>query len=327
MFPTYRGRRLRSHPALRDLVQETRLSVKDLVCPIFIKQGLKGKQSVETLPGQFQFGLDALADEAKSIADLGIPAVLLFGVPEHKDALGSRASKDEGVIQQAISVIKTAAPALLVITDVCFCEYTDHAHCGVIKETPQGWDVDNDETLIILGQQAVSHARAGSDMIAPSGMMDGQVLAIRDALDVAGFPQLPIMSYSAKFASHFYGAFRAAAESGLAEGDRSTYQMPYTNTGEALREVEADIAEGADIIMVKPALAYLDVIARVKDQYPEMLLATYSVGTEYAMLKAAIEKGLMKEEHAILETHTAMKRAGADILITYFAKVLAGFLK
>ncbi len=326
MFPIHRMRRLRSTAQLRNLLQQHRVSVHDLICPIFVKHGLKGKQAIATLPGQFQFGLDTLAEEAKEIAALGISAVLLFGVPEHKDTMGSDSYSDNGIIQQAVKIVKDAVPELLVITDVCFCEYTDHSHCGVLKESSHGWDVDNDETLVLLGKQAVSHAKAGADMIAPSGMMDGAVRFIREALDAAGFIDTPIMSYAAKFASNLYGAFRDAAESGLSEGDRNSYQMQTTNMNEAMREVSYDVEEGADILMVKPASLYLDVVHAVKQRFPDYPLAIYHVGTEYAMIKQGVANGLFDEDKILLETFTSFKRAGADLLITYFAKDLAGLV-
>jgi porphobilinogen synthase len=272
------------------------------------------------MPGHAQLTVGHLANEVREIAALGIPAVILFGIPEHKDAVGSDACSDAGIIPQAVKAIKDAAPELLVITDVCFCEFTDHGHCGIVASKGGRTDVDNDATLEILGRQAVAHARAGADMLAPSGMMDGMVRAIRTSLDGAGFAQLPIMSYAAKYASAFYGPFREAAESAPQFGDRRTYQMDPANAREALREVQLDVAEGADILMVKPALSYLDVIHRVRTAHPEVPLAAYNVSGEYAMVKAAAANGWLDERRTTLEVLTSIKRAGADVILTYHAK-------
>ena len=321
-FPIYRPRRLRRNENFRRLVRETALSVDDLIMPLFIVPGTRVTNPISSMPGIAQLSIDRAVEECKEIRDLGIPGVILFGIPEHKDAIGSDAYDDHGIMQNALRALKEQVPGLLLITDVCFCEYTDHGHCGIIK----GQDVDNDATLEILVKEALSHARAGADMVAPSDMMDGRVGAIRQALDREGFPHMPIMAYAAKFASGFYGPFREAAESTPQFGDRRSYQMDPPNAEEALREVELDIAEGADIIMVKPALPYLDIIRRVKEKfsYP---LAAYNVSGEYAMIKAAALNGWLDGERVMLEALTGIKRAGADIILTYFAKEAAKILK
>ncbi len=277
------------------------------------------------MPGQYQLSLDRLGETLAEASELRIPAVILFGIPEHKDARGSAALRDDGIVQEAIRLARRVAPDLLVITDLCFCEYTDHGHCGPLKETQGRHDVDNDATLALLAQQAISHARAGADIIAPSGMMDGMVQAIRQGLDAAGHATVPIMSYAAKFASGYYGPFREAAESTPAFGDRRGYQMDPANTNEAIREVALDLAEGADIVMVKPALAYLDVIFRVKETYG-VPVAAYNVSGEYAMVKAAASQGWIDERRIVLETLTAMKRAGTDMILTYHACDVARWL-
>jgi len=304
------------------LVRETKLSVDDLIMPLFIVPGTRVTNPITSMPGIAQLSIDRAVEECKAIRDLGLPGVILFGIPEHKDAVGSDAYNDHGIIQRALAVLKEQVPGLLLITDVCFCEYTDHGHCGIVK----GQDVDNDATLEILVKEALSHARAGADMVAPSDMMDGRVGAIRQALDSEGFPHVPILAYAAKFASGFYGPFREAAESTPQFGDRRSYQMDPPNAEEALREVEMDIAEGADIVMVKPALPYLDIIRRVKEKfgYP---VAAYNVSGEYAMIKAAALNGWLDEERVMLEALTGIKRAGADIILTYFAKDAARVLK
>lgn len=321
-----RLRRLRRTPQLRALVQETSLSVSHLILPLFICAGENICNPISSMPGHFQLSVDQLADEAKHISNLGIPAVLLFGIPESKDSLGQDAYRDDGVIQRAIRAIKKAAPNLVVIADVCFCEYTDHGHCGIVNDNTGHLDVDNDATLELLALQSVSLALAGADVIAPSGMMDGMVAAIRQALDSADFQHIPILSYAVKYASSFYGPFRSAADYTLQFGDRSTYQMNPANGAEALREAELDIAEGADMLMVKPAVHYLDVIYRVKQQFPEVPLAAYHVSGEYAMIKAAAAQGLIDEQRAVMETLISIKRAGADMIITYYAKIVAGWL-
>ncbi len=321
-FPIYRPRRLRRTENLRRLVRETALSVNDLIMPLFIVPGAKVKNPISSMPGIAQLSVDQVVEECKEIRDLGVPGVILFGIPDHKDAVGSDAYNDDGIIQRALRALKEQTPGLLLITDVCFCEYTDHGHCGIIK----GQDVDNDATLEILVKESLSHARAGADMVAPSDMMDGRIGAIRQALDAEGFPHLPIMAYSAKFASGFYGPFREAAESTPQFGDRRSYQMDPPNAEEALREVELDIAEGADIVMVKPALPYLDIIRRVKEKfgYP---VAAYNVSGEYAMIRAAALNGWLDGERVMMEALTSIKRAGADIILTYFAKEVAQLLR
>lgn len=316
-----RLRRLRRTESLRQLVRETSLNVSDLVYPLFVTYGTGIKNEITSMPGIYQLSIDMLALEAKEVAGFGIPAVILFGIPELKDEMGSAAYAPDGIIQQATKAIKEMAPNLLVITDVCLCEYTDHGHCGVIR----GDEVDNDATLGLLSKMAVSHAEAGADIVAPSGMMDGQVKAIRQALDESGFTHIPILSYSAKYASAFYGPFREAAESAPQFGDRRTYQMDPPNIREALREIEQDITEGADMVMVKPALAYLDVIRKARDTFNHPL-AAYNVSGEYSMVKAAAQCGWIDEHRTILEILTSIKRAGADIIITYHAKEIARWL-
>jgi porphobilinogen synthase len=314
-FPRYRARRLRATESLRRLVQETTLAPSDFVMPLFITPGRGVRQEIVSLPGQYRLSVDQAVEEARAIADLGILAVLLFGLPEQKDAVGREAYSATGAVQQAVRAMKQAVPSLLVVTDVCLCEYTDHGHCGVVD----GVHIVNDLTLDVLSQAALSHAEAGADIIAPSDMMDGRVGAIREALDAKGYTQVPIMAYAAKYASSFYGPFRDAVESTPQFGDRRSYQMDPPNVREALREVRLDIEEGADIVMVKPALPYLDVIYRVR-QSTDLPLAAYNVSGEFAMLKAAAQRGWLDEERAILEALTSIKRAGADIIITYFAQ-------
>jgi porphobilinogen synthase len=317
-FPTHRARRLRRTATLRRLVAETRPSVDGLVLPLFVVPGARVANPIASMPGVAQLSVDRVVEECRAVADLGIPAVILFGIPEHKDAYGSEAWSDGGVIPQAIGAIKRALPDLVVITDVCLCEYTDHGHCGVVQDGR----VQNDPTLELLTKEAVAHARAGADVVAPSDMMDGRVAAIRAGLDAAGFSELAIMSYAAKYASAFYGPFRDAAQSTPQFGDRRGYQMDSANAREALREVQLDVEEGADIVMVKPALAYLDVIQRVRAAV-DVPVAAYAVSGEYAMIKAAAAAGMLDEERAMLEAHTAIVRAGASIVLTYFAKALA----
>ena len=322
-FPQLRLRRLRQHTALRELVRETELTVRDLILPLFVRHGTNTRQPIASMPGQAQLSPDLLADEVREIVDLAIPGVILFGIPAWKDVSGSAALRDDGIVQQAVRKIKEIAPDLLVITDLCFCEYTDHGHCGVVIDHGGRSDVDNDETLELLSQQSVSHAKAGADVIAPSGMMDGMVAAIRKGLDAAGHEQTPILSYAAKYASAFYGPFREAAESAPRFGDRRSYQMDPANAREALREVALDLAEGADLVMVKPALSYLDVICRVKQAHPEVPLCAYNVSGEYSMMKAAAANGWLDEQRTTLEILTSIKRAGADMIITYSAKDVA----
>ena len=321
-FPNYRPRRLRSSPALRKLVCETRLSVEQLVLPLFARGGKKLRRAIAAMPGVFQLSPDEIVREAAAAHALGVPAVLLFGIPEKKDASASGAFAKNGIVQQTVRLLKKELPSLLVITDVCLCEYMAHGHCGIVSHGK----ILNDPTLKILAQTALSHSEAGADIVAPSDMMDGRVRAIRDALDKNGFSETPIMSYAAKFASAFYGPFREAAESAPQFGDRRSYQMDAANTNEALREVALDISEGADIVMVKPALAYLDIIHRVKTEfgYPT---AAYAVSGEHAMIKAAAATGWIDERAVTLESLLAMRRAGADILITYAAMDVAKWLK
>ncbi len=325
-YPLHRPRRLRGHPKLRDLVRESSLSVVDLIYPMFIYHGTNLKREIGSMPGQFQRSLDHFGEAVAEVADLGIPAVILFGIPAEKDERGSAACLDRGIVQEAIRIAKKIAPELLVITDVCFCEYTDHGHCGPLKEWAGRVDVDNDAALPLLAEQAVSHARAGADMVAPSGMMDGMIAAIRSGLDGTGYTHLPILSYAAKFASGYYGPFREAAESTPAFGDRRTYQMDPANGDEAIREVALDLAEGADLVMVKPALAYLDIVRRVKDEF-SVPVAAYNVSGEYAMVKAAAANGWIDERRVVLETLTGFKRAGADMILTYHALDVARWLR
>jgi porphobilinogen synthase len=308
------------------MVCETRLSAHDLIYPLFVYHGNNLRREIPSMPGQFQVSLDRLGEAVAEVSELGIPAILLFGIPEQKDAHGSAACRDDGIVQQAIKIARQVAPEVLVITDLCFCEYTDHGHCGPLAEIGGRLDVDNDATLPMLAEQAVSHARAGADMIAPSGMMDGMVQAIRQGLDHAGFTSLPIMSYAAKFASGYYGPFREAAESAPSFGDRRSYQMDPANSDEAVREVALDLAEGADIVMVKPALAYLDIILRVKQTFG-VPVAAYNVSGEYAMVKAAAANGWIDERRIVLETLTSMKRAGTDMILTYHALDVARWLR
>jgi len=316
-----RLRRLRYNPIIRDMVRETELLKTDLIYPLFVMPGEKVKNPVKSMPGVFQFSIDTLVEECKEVRDLGIPAVILFGIPEHKDEKGSEAYDPNGIVQKAIRAIKKEVKDLLVITDVCMCEYTSHGHCGLLD----GEEILNDETLTLLAKEAVSHAEAGADMVAPSDMMDGRVLAIRKALNYKGFTKIPIMSYAAKYASGYYGPFRDAAESTPAFGDRRSHQMDTGNINEALREVEADIEEGADIVMVKPAGPYLDVIRKVKERF-EMPTAAYQVSGEYAMIKAAGQNNWIDEKRVMLESLTAIKRAGADMFLTYFAKDVANYI-
>ncbi|MBE3558396.1 MAG: porphobilinogen synthase [Ktedonobacteraceae bacterium] len=321
-FPTVRLRRTRQNEKLRSLVRETHLSVDQLIYPLFIAEGLAEPREISSMPGVMQWPLEHLGREIERIAGLGIPAVLLFGIPGAKDEVGSQAYAEQGIIQQAIRRLKAAAPETLVITDVCLCEYTSHGHCGVIHNSV----VQNDESLELLARMALSHVEAGADIVAPSDMMDGRVGAIRRVLDEHGFKQTPIMAYSAKFASGFYGPFREAADSAPQFGDRRAYQMDPANAREALREVDLDIAEGADIVMVKPALAYLDVIRRVRD-HCNLPLAAYNVSGEYAMIKAAAKAGWLDERRVVMEVLTGIRRAGADMIITYFAPDVAQWLR
>lgn len=320
-FPELRLRRLRRNKALRSLFRETHFDTGNLIYPLFVREGHYLKQEIPSLPGNFHFSVDMLPKEVEEIARLGLPGIILFGIPDAKDELGSGAYHPEGIIQRAVSIIKQTVPELLVITDICLCEYTSHGHCGVVVD---GY-VDNDKTLELLAQTALSHAQSGADIVAPSDMMDGRVKAIRHSLDRSGFLLIPILSYSSKYASAFYGPFRDAAESAPQFGDRCSYQMDPPNWREALREVEQDIAEGADIVMVKPALAYLDVIRKVRDTFLHPL-AAYNVSGVFAMVKAAAERGWIDERRVVLEILTSIKRAGADVIITYHAKEVATWL-
>ncbi|GCE49515.1 porphobilinogen synthase [Thermosporothrix hazakensis] len=322
LFPSVRLRRTRQNEKLRALVRETRLSVEQLIYPLFVAEGIKEPLPIESMPGVNQWPVEALDTVAEQVVQAGIPAVLLFGIPAHKDEVGSEAYAEQGIIQQAIRRLKAIQPELLVITDVCLCEYTSHGHCGVVKNGT----VQNDESLVLLARMAVSHAEAGADIVAPSDMMDGRVEALRHALDEHGFSGLPIMAYSVKYASGFYGPFREAAESAPQFGDRRSYQMDPANVREALREVELDVAEGADMIMVKPALAYMDVIRRVRENY-DLPLVAYNVSGEYSMVKAAAQNGWIDEKQIVMEIMTGLRRAGADMIITYHALDIARWLR
>lgn len=328
LFPSYRPRRLRGSKALRKLVRETAVSVDDLIMPLFVRPGKGVKNEIGSMKGNYQMSVDVLVEEALELEGMGVSGVILFGIPDSKDPQATGAYAEDGIVQQAVRAIKEKVGDILVITDVCLCEYTDHGHCGhIVKDKRTGqYDVDNDATLELLKKTALSHAKAGADIVAPSDMMDGRVGAIREVLDKDGFTKLPIMSYAAKYASAFFGPFRDAAESPPKFGDRRTYQMDPPNAREALREVAMDIDEGADIVMVKPALPYLDIIRIIKDEfaYP---VAAYSVSGEFAMVKAAAEKGWLGEREIALEMLTSIKRAGADIIITYWAKDAAKWLK
>jgi len=321
-FPQTRLRRLRYNPLIRDMVQETELSVKDFIYPLFVCPGEKIKKPVGSMPDVYQMSIDVLVEECKEVADLGIPAVILFGIPSHKDEVGSEAYDEEGIIQKAVRQIKKEVKDLVVITDVCMCEYTSHGHCGVLR----GEEILNDETVELLAKEALTHAKAGADIVAPSDMMDGRVAAIRKILDENGFQNIPIISYAAKYASGFYGPFREAAESTPKFGDRRSHQMNPANVLEALWEVELDIQEGADIVMVKPAGPYLDVIYRVKEKFG-MPTAAYQVSGEYSMIKAAALNNWIDGERVMMESLISIKRAGADLILTYFAKEAAKFLK
>lgn len=320
-FNFKRFRRLRYNPIIRDMVRETELSKNDLIYPLFVLPGKKVKNPVKSMPGVFQYSIDTLVEECKEVRDLGIPAIILFGIPEHKDEQGSEAYDPNGIVQKAIRAIKQEVKDLLVITDVCLCEYTSHGHCGLIDAN----EILNDETIALLAKEAVSHIEAGADMVAPSDMMDGRVFAIRKALDYKGYTKIPIMSYAAKYSSGYYGPFRDAAESSPAFGDRKSHQMDIGNINEALREVEADIEEGADIVMVKPAGPYLDVIKKVKEKFG-MPTAAYQVSGEYSIIKAAGQNNWIDEERVMIESLTSIKRAGADMILSYFAKDAARWI-
>ena len=321
-FPAYRPRRLRKNENFRRMIRETKVSVDDLVYPLFVISGKDVKKPISSMPGHFQMSIDYLVKEVQKAKEAGIPAVLLFGIPEKKDEAASGAFVKDGIIQQAVKRIKDRVPDIVLITDVCLCEYTSHGHCGMLEKG----DVDNDTTLEVLAETAMSHARAGVDMVAPSAMMDGQVGAIREALDEAGYENLPIMAYSAKYASCFYGPFREAAESAPQFGDRKSYQMDPANADEAIREMSLDVEEGADIIMVKPALPYLDIIRRAREEF-DLPIAAYNVSGEFAMIKAAANLGWIDGEKAMIESLTSIKRAGADIIVTYFAPEAAKLLR
>lgn len=326
-------RRLRLSPGIRNMVRETSLEPSDFIYPLFVTHGSGIKQEISSMPGVFQWSPDLLAEEAKNIAELGIPAVILFGIPKSKDPIGLENFSENGIVQQSIRVIKQSVPDMIVITDVCLCEYTDHGHCGILNlgenknlNLPEGY-VLNDATLEVLIKVAVSHAQAGANMVAPSSMMDGMVAAIRDGLDAHNFEHIPILSYSVKYASTFYGHFREAAQGAPKSGDRKSHQMDPANVREALQEAALDVQEGADMLMVKPALAYLDVIHLLRQTYPEISLAAYNVSGEYAMIKAAAANGWLDERRTVLEVLLSIKRAGADLIITYHAKEAAQWLK
>jgi len=317
----FRPRRLRKNLAIREMVRENHLNVKDFIYPVFVEEGENIRKEISSMPGIFRYSLDQIDAELKEVVDLGIPSIMLFGIPKKKDAEGSESWNDEGIVQQAIRYIKKNYPSLYVMADVCFCEYTDHGHCGVIVDG----DVDNDKTLTNLEKQSLSMVKAGADLLAPSGMMDGMIAAMRDALDLNDYPNIPIMSYAVKYASAFYGPFREAADSMPSFGDRHTYQMDPANRIEALKEAALDVEEGADILMVKPALSYLDIIRELKELH-DLPLAAYNVSGEYAMIKAAVAKGWIDGEKVMMEKLISMKRAGADLILTYHAKEAAKLL-
>jgi len=322
----HRPRRLRSSPALRNLVRETNLSARDFVLPLFVSEKIEKRRPIESMPGVFQFSPDEIVDQARGAQDLGLQAIILFGVPQEKDEQASGAYAENGVVQKALRAIKSKCPEVVAITDVCLCQYMSHGHCGVARIDGDHFHVLNDETVDLLVKTALSHAHAGADMVAPSDMMDGRIGAIREAFDANGFDQTGIMSYAAKFASVFYGPFREAAESPPRFGDRRSYQMDCANAEEALREVALDVEEGADILMIKPALPYIDILWRVRERFAKPT-AVYHVSGEYAMVKAAAEKGFLDERAAVLEIMTSLKRAGADIIVTYWARELAEWVR
>ncbi len=324
-FPIHRPRRLRQNAALRALVRETTLSAGDMVMPLFVREGLRGRKPISSMPGQFQLSVDELVKEAGRTMKLGVPAVILFGIPDRKDEKASGSYAPNGIIPKAVRALKKEFPELIVICDVCLCEYMSHGHCGVVRKSGRDYRIDNDATLGLLAKSALAQAEAGADIVAPSDMMDGRVAAIRAALDETGFTDTLIMSYAAKFASSYYGPFREAAESPPQFGDRRTYQMDYANAEEALREVALDIDEGADIVMVKPALGYQDVIWRVKEKFGHPV-ACYNVSGEYAMVKAAAQNGWLDEKQVVLEMLTGFRRSGADIILTYWAQQAAGWM-
>ena len=331
-YPISRPRRLRTSNNLRAMIRETEINPQDFIFPLFVRHGKDIQQEIRSMPGNYQWSVDRLAKEAKEIANLGIPGVILFGIPDEKDPVGEENFASEGVVQQAIREIKNAVPELVVVTDVCLCEYTDHGHCGILNQgehlspaLPEDY-VLNDPTLDILGRVAVSHAQAGADITAPSGMMDGMVTAMRTALDAAGYENMPILSYAVKYASSYYGPFRDAAESPPSFGDRKSHQMDPANRREAIKEAALDVAEGADMLMVKPALPYLDILYQIRETFPELPLAAYNVSGEFSMLKAAAANGWVDEKGVVLETLTSIKRAGADLILTYHAKEAAKWL-
>jgi len=326
-FPATRLRRLRQNPGVRRMVRETELSPADVIMPLFVRPGENIREEIGSMPGNYQLSPDLLAEEVAEVVKLGIGGVILFGIPAEKDAIGSDAMSDQGIVPQGLRAARAAAPEALLVTDVCCCEYTDHGHCGIINDKTGRMDVDNDATLDLLAKQAVVHAEAGADVVAPSGMMDGMVGAIRGGLDSAGHTHIPIISYAAKYSSAFYGPFRDAAESAPQFGDRRSYQMdPAASAEQGMREIELDLAEGADIIMVKPALAYLDIIRMAADRFPGVPLSAYNVSGEFSMVKAAAEKGWIDEQGVVIESLTAIKRAGAGIILTYWAKDVAKWL-
>lgn len=325
-FPITRLRRLRQNPILREMVEETNLSIKDLIYPLFVVEGEHIRKEIKSMPGVYNLSVDELIKECKQVEELGIPAIILFGIPDEKDETGSSAYSSKGIIQKAVREIKREKLNLIVITDVCLCEYTSHGHCGILRESKYGLEVDNDKTFEVLAKEALSHVEAGADIVAPSDMMDGRVRAIREILDKNGFSSIPILSYSAKFASSFYGPFREAAQSAPSFGDRKGYQMNPANSREAIREVQLDIEEGADIVMVKPALAYLDIVSKVKERF-QVPVACYNVSGEYSMVKAASFLGYIDEKKVVMEMLLSMKRAGADLILTYFAKDVVNYLK
>lgn len=324
-FATRRFRRLRASKAIRDMLAEVRLSSNNFIAPLFVREGTSVQNAIASMPGQFQFSVDTALDTVRRWSDCGLRAVLLFGIPDTKDDIGSAAWDSRAAVQRLAAKIKQALPEMLVITDVCLCEYTNHGHCGVLTGDEDHPEIDNDKTLELLARVAISHAEAGADIVAPSAMMDNQVLAIRQALDAGNFASTAIMSYAVKFASSMYGPFREAAESTPKSGDRKTYQMDYRSPSQAIPEAAADVAQGADIIMVKPAMTYLDIIADVRRRF-DVPLAAYHVSGEYSMIKAAAGNGWLDEKSAVIETTSAIKRAGADLIITYFAEQLAGWL-
>ncbi len=321
-FPIVRMRRLRENPTLRELVRETKVTLDDLVMPLFAAEGISKKQEIKSMPGQFRFPVKGLVEECKKLRGLGIKAVILFGIPKHKDPRGAGAWSDQGIVQQAVRAVKDRVPEMFVITDLCLCEYTSHGHCGIVS----GKKILNDPTLEVLAKTALSQVKAGADLVAPSDMMDGRVGKIRETLDRNGFHHIPILAYSAKYASAFYGPFREAVESAPEFGDRKSYQMDPANARMALREVELDIMEGADMVMVKPALAYLDIIKRVRDRY-DLPVAAYNVSGEYSMVKAAAKNGWLDEKKVVLEILTAIKRAGADLILSYHSSDFAKWSK